>query len=189
MINMSRNTHTSTSFHEILLEKMATHNDENEPSTNSVMNDNLHSVESFSFVEMPISESLRLLKFKTPTLKNGRYPSKPIEKKPIIELVIVQKVEASEPAWPLQQLSTTAQLSLHVLGLVHIANSKDGCIRLSEVKKAYRRLARKLHPDLNPNAKREDFYRAKEATDILIDELTALATKATNGNVYTAKAA
>src|SRR6187402_3910345 len=44
--------------------------------------------------------------------------------------------------------------------------------KADEIKKAYRRLARKHHPDVNPNdkASEEKFKEVQEAYDILSDE-------------------
>jgi molecular chaperone DnaJ len=61
--------------------------------------------------------------------------------------------------------STTKKDYYDTLGVEHAANS-------DEIRKAYRRLARKYHPDLNPGDKAAEdrFKKVQEAYDVLSDE-------------------
>ncbi len=131
------------------------------------MNEKILSSFDFSFVESPVTTIFPRKKIPYRKAERPKVAAQSEEKR-------AQNVETPEPTWPVSKLSTGAQLSLGVLGLHAVMNGKDGSVRLSDVKKCFRRMARKLHPDLNPSAKREEFLRAKEAAQILIDEITQL---------------
>jgi hypothetical protein len=79
-----------------------------------------------------------------------------------------------EQRWPISTLSVAAQLALTPLDL---DGAKD--ISVSQVKRAYRRLARRLHPDLNPHAATQAFTGIKDAQDIILSELHQFAAAAT----------
>jgi DnaJ domain len=161
------------SFHEILLEKMSPAENEKPSSTDSVMNDDLG---HFSLGAAADLAAVALHELNIPPLKAkkiGSYHIGKTQKSPLKAAPVKPEI-----SWPVNQLSTSAQLCIDVLQLNHIASCKNPALRLSDVKSAYRKLARKLHPDLNPNANSEDFRRVKEAAQILIDELTALNKKA-----------
>src|SRR3979490_2448761 len=63
-------------------------------------------------------------------------------------------------------MATTAQKDYYgILGVKKSASS-------DEIRKAFRKLARKYHPDVNPNDKKaeEKFKEISEANDVLSDE-------------------
>jgi len=77
----------------------------------------------------------------------------------------------TEEMWVTTELSPPAQLALITLSI------KDERISLSAVKKAYRKLARRLHPDSGRGASGEEFLLVNEAYEILTRELDSLVTK------------
>lgn len=98
---------------------------------------------------------------------------------PAQKAVSREKSTMQEPIYIVNDLSVVAQLALsrllnHAEGCTDCTTVKPLTIRLSEVKRAYRRLARDLHPDLNPQADTRLFAEAKELVDLLIKELQGL---------------
>jgi DnaJ domain len=77
----------------------------------------------------------------------------------------------SEPAWPVENLSPAARLALEHLTMT------GSSVSLSAVKKVYRRLARRFHPDAGVSANSEAFLTIQEAFEILTRELEQLGKK------------
>jgi len=141
------------SFHEILLEKMNDQTHSEKSSTNSVM-----TTQFIDFTSHITSQSPIYL-----NLKTHFYPRK--------SLFFTEKNNAPaklEPHFSVTKLSVAAQIALGILGLVSQTFS------LKQVKSAYRKMARRQHPDLNPNANSESFRQLKEASQIVIQELELL---------------
>lgn len=112
---------------------------------------------------------LHLLHLDTPVKSSGYIKTVPPKKAPQ-----GKPSRPPEPSWPISTLSVGAQLALTTLDLM---NAQE--ISQSQVKRAYRQHARRLHPDLNPNVTTEAFTALKEAQDLILGELQELARAAT----------
>lgn len=107
--------------------------------------------------------------------------------------VSVMKVETApppaaaqyvEPSWTVEQLSATERTQIQGLVQLGARELADGRICLSRVKKAHRRLAKRLHPDMAP-ATRADagaFLRLQSIYEGLSKSLAKRASDSACGN-------
>ncbi|OFZ13426.1 MAG: hypothetical protein A2Z20_08500 [Bdellovibrionales bacterium RBG_16_40_8] len=149
---MSQQSSKNRSFYEILKEKMTPL----EASTDSVKNCTKTSI-FLSRNEFCVDFILNF-RAKMPSSSASTH-SKPI-------------VKPSEKCYPIDKLSAVSQLALLQLELPGI--DKMTYIRVSQIKRQYRRLARRHHPDLNPLADGQHFSELKDMVSLILDELTKL---------------
>jgi|GEM_PF-5527190 len=90
----------------------------------------------------------------------------------------VKPVLPAEPKWAIFEFSLADQR--HIKKLVQMgATEINGEISLSKLKKAHRRLAKQLHPDVARNEKsQEDFLALQSIYESLCESIKALAKKA-----------
>lgn len=83
----------------------------------------------------------------------------------------------TEQKYSVSSLSTLGQLTLTALGFkFNVVKTQSAQVKISEIKSAFRRIARKLHPDLNPTVSYLEFASIKQSTDALLAELKSIKT-------------
>lgn len=155
------------SFHDILLAKMATQNPPADSSTDSVKDrffcDFPSGISHFNGAPAQASPKKTDLRH---TPYGSLRPTSPRKK------AEVSPSRKRERYFSVADLSTVARLNLDSLGVEPDLKNE---ITVSQVKKAFKKLARKHHPDLNPAESGERFCQIQEASQIILTELEALA--------------
>jgi hypothetical protein len=171
----------NSSFYQILVEKMSTTTNSREKfdqftSQNVSFQSELAPFysEKYHFKATSHSKYTAFQSEKsTPDISSSaqRHPSRPPTKRD------------DSPRIRVNCLSYASQITLRVLmgeeklsftSDKEFAISADGTVSLQSVKKAYRRRARELHPDLNKGKGSGDFAAFKAATDALFREIQCI---------------
>lgn len=175
---MSTRPTENSSFQKILEEKISSLARENEPSTNSVIGSPLWPLDKEIWVETvhfsshkPSQREFKSTPYRG--LKRSSTQTVPPPKilEPTNSSAPSRAHNVTERSFPVHQLSTAAQLALFVLGLPSDSQSQ---IKISGVKRAFRRLARECHPDLHPEQPKKSFHDIKDAASLLLNELKSL---------------
>jgi hypothetical protein len=160
---MKTNNLREKSFQTILEEKMHIPRGENYPSTDSVI-----SYELFTNLSHILSMAPPL---KCP-FSNTPYKKTPQKTPKIFTLPAVTtqpKEQPTELSFLISNLSAAAQLAL---GQLQVNIESDGLhVKISEIKRAYRKMAKSHHPDLNPTISGDKFKQYKELSQLILLEL------------------
>jgi len=172
----------NTTFAEVLRGKMTTPPSENpasSPNNEQISEVKTHILEGellFFRPKQQFSQGKRHF-YDTKMPKIDKKPHAEKAPKPTLEKPNTKTATPPQPEYSVTKLSRAAQLALQSLGLG--TNEK---ITFSEVKKSYRRLARKLHPDvigkqMPPSALTKttvSFIELKSQADLVLHELNSL---------------
>lgn len=171
---MSDSTAENRHFREILLEKMRNFTKNQTHNTRlSVPDEGLSPLKKASSLKDPTDFSFKIYKF---TDKNAKAYTLQRAKPPECNVTHNTKppeANTVEAKYTVTSLSTPAQLTLFALGICNESQPVENTyVKVSEVKRAFRRMARKLHPDLNPTTNPFEFAEIKLSTDALLIELS-----------------
>ena len=159
------------SFIEILSEKLAAHEPNSEVYHAQSLPQSIEEPFAKTYFSNPFLLNLKPIRFATKArpYKTTGASAKDIPPPPPTPAREAKNLRARknpEPRYSVVNLSTASHLAMQTLKL-----NESTTITLSAVKRAYRHLARKLHPDLHPGRSDAQFKTVKEAYEIIVNEL------------------